>query len=830
MGEVYRARDTRIGREVAVKLLPAAFAEDRDRLQRFEREARAAGSLNHPNVLSLFDVGTHGETPYLVTELLEGATLRARLSEAGLPFRKAVDYGAQIARGLAAAHEKGIVHRDLKPENVFVTRDGRVKVLDFGLAKLVRPGEAEKARPEMSTATSPTDAGVLLGTVGYMSPEQVRGEPADERSDIFALGAVLYEMLSGKRAFKRDSQVETLNAILKEDPPEITGSSVPMPTGLERIARRCLEKDPAERFRSAHDVAFALDAIAGSSAPPASELAAPTARRRHRLGAALAALALIALPLGAYLAGLRRGDKPILSYQRLTFRRGSIAHARFAPDGKTIFYGAAWDGQPLRVFSVRTEGPESSALELPDADLLAVSQKGEMAIGLGRRYDTPGASVGTMLARAPFLGGVPREMLEDVEAADWSPDGSELTVVRNIAGRRRLEFPIGRTVYEGDMVFSPRFSPKGDLVAFLDTTKGIVCAVDRAGEVRTLVSMAEDDTAWTLAWSAKGDEVLYGATALRATTLSGRQRLLARFPMPTFARIDDVFPDGRVLMTLSEGRTGVLGLPPGEARERDLSWLGHSYAAGLSPDGRRLLLGAEDAAYLRTTDGSSPAVRLGEGEPLALSPDSKWAIVWRSASELSLMPTGAGEARILKSEGLEYGEGIGGGAWTPDGRAFLILGRERGRPLRIYEQDVAGGRARAVTPEGIAPLWPQVIGGTVSPDGRRVAVLDRDRRIGLYPLEGGEAQTAPGPPEPGALKRWSADGRSLFVSEAGDGHMIRVFRRDLATGRREPWKEIVPADPAGVFRLDATVTPDGRSYVYTYYRILSNLYLVEGIR
>src|SRR5262245_2380389 len=264
MGEVYRARDERIGREVAVKVLPTDVGGDAERLRRFEREARTVGSLNHPNLLSLFDVGRHEGLPYLVTELLEGATLRGLLTDGRFPQRQAVDYAIQMARGLAAAHEKGVVHRDLKPENLFVTRDGRVKVLDFGLAKLVKPKEAERADSEEPTATSPTDAGVLLGTVGYMSPEQVRGHPADERSDVFALGAVLYEMVSGRRAFKRDSQVETLNAILKEDPPEASGGSRSMPPAVDRIVRRCLAEDPVQGFRSAHDVDLGLQGGSGA--------------------------------------------------------------------------------------------------------------------------------------------------------------------------------------------------------------------------------------------------------------------------------------------------------------------------------------------------------------------------------------------------------------------------------------------------------------------------------------------------------------------------------------------------------------------------------------
>ncbi|HEV8610295.1 MAG TPA: serine/threonine-protein kinase, partial [Thermoanaerobaculia bacterium] len=258
MGEVYRAKDPRLGREVAIKVLPASFSKDPDRLRRFEHEARAAGVLNHPNITAVYDIGSHDGAPYVVTELLEGETLRSRLAAGALSARKALDYAIQIARGLAAAHEKGIVHRDLKPENLFVTKDGRVKILDFGLAKLKQPEPGTEKETELPTGTMGTEPGVVLGTMGYMSPEQVRGQPADRRSDLFSFGAILYEMLSGQRAFRGDTAADTITAILTKEPPDLSQTNREIHPGLDRILRHCLEKNPEERFESARDLAFDL--------------------------------------------------------------------------------------------------------------------------------------------------------------------------------------------------------------------------------------------------------------------------------------------------------------------------------------------------------------------------------------------------------------------------------------------------------------------------------------------------------------------------------------------------------------------------------------------
>ncbi len=341
MGEVYRARDTRLGRDVAIKVLPASFSADPDRLRRFQQEARAAGMLNHPSVTAVLDIGEHEGAPWVAQELLEGETLRAALAGGRLAGRRTIEYAIQVARGLSAAHEKGIVHRDLKPENLFVTKDGRIKILDFGLAKLKSPETGSAQLTEIPTETAGTEPGIVLGTLAYMSPEQVRGGPADGRSDIFSLGSILYEMLSGKRPFRGDSAADTMSAILREDPPDLSATDQEVPPGLERIVRHCLEKNPEQRFHSAHDLAFDLEALSDPSGPrPGPPVpAAPSRRGVLRT----IAFVVLAAALGL-LAGRQIREKPPSStptFHRLTFRRGFVSSARFGPDGHTVFYAAS---------------------------------------------------------------------------------------------------------------------------------------------------------------------------------------------------------------------------------------------------------------------------------------------------------------------------------------------------------------------------------------------------------------------------------------------------------------------------------------------------------
>src|SRR6478735_2802670 len=368
MGEVYRAKDPRLGREVAVKVLPASFATDADRLKRFEQEARAAGVLNHPNITAVHDFGTNpGDgSPYIVTELLEGETMRARMSTGPISPRKALDYAVQLAKGLAAAHEKGIVHRDLKPENVFLTKDGRVKILDFGLAKL-KVDKEDGGQTDMRTISGATEPGVVLGTMGYMAPEQVRGRPADRRSDIFAFGTILYEMLSGQRAFRGDTAADTITAILTKEPPDLSQTNKEIHPGLDRLVRHALEKNPEERFQSARDIAFDLESLSGLSTPTGTDtrVLPGEAKRRSYLLPVLAAI-LLAGAAGV-IAGRRTVNVVQPQFQRLTFQRGTVVSARFGPDGQTVYYSAAWEGAPAHIYSLRPGTPESSTLALPPA-------------------------------------------------------------------------------------------------------------------------------------------------------------------------------------------------------------------------------------------------------------------------------------------------------------------------------------------------------------------------------------------------------------------------------------------------------------------------------
>ncbi len=837
MGEVYRARDPRLGRDVAIKVLPTSFSADADRLRRFEQEARAAGGLNHPNITAVYEFGSHEGAPYMVTELLEGETLRARLAAGPLPQRKALDYAGQIAQGLAAAQEKGIVHRDLKPENLFVTRDGRVKILDFGLAKLLGRTSEDGIQTNLPTATAGTEPGVVLGTLGYMSPEQVRGKPADARSDIFAFGAILYEMLSGKRAFHGESAADTMSAILTKEPPDLSETNRNIAPGIERVVRHCLEKNPEERFHSAHDLAFDLQALSGASSPGARETASPAAKiSRRRIGLPVAAaLVAAALAVGA-LAGraLLRGPVSTPQFTRLTFRRGLVQSGRFAPDGDTIVYGAAWEGAPFEIFTTRSQARDSRALGLPPADVLSVSPSGELAVSLGRRFTVGWENTGT-LARLPLDGGAPREVLENVQEADWSPDGKELLVVRETGGRSRLEFPLGKTLYEtSGWISLARIAPAGDRIAFVDHPQrgdnvGSLCLVDRSGRKSVLLKR----TVQSLAWSPRGSEI-WASSGGTLLAVSGpeKTRVLARLPGGNW--LLDVSKAGRALLAHTVIRREMVGLAPGETRERNLSWFDWSYPADLSADGRTVLFDesnrsseAGNEIYARKTDGA-PAVLLGEGSSVALSPDGRLAVSILhpfGQTQLVMLPTAAGQPRPLPQDRIRYAHNSAG--WLPDGKTLVIAGAEEGRGTRVYVRDMDGGLARPITPENVRIAFNAI---AVSSDGKSVAAIDPQERAVLYPVTGGEPRPIPGI-LPGELPvRFGSNGGLFIVSRPGM-LPVEIFRLDVASGRREPWKQLTPLDPAGVFSIDPVrLSADGKSYVYSYRRLLSELYLVDGLK
>ncbi|MDQ2871352.1 MAG: protein kinase [Acidobacteriota bacterium] len=835
MGEVWRARDPRLGRDVAIKVLPASFSADADRLRRFEQEARAAGILNHPNITAVLDIGEHDGAPYVVQELLEGETLRQALA-GGLSPRKAIDHAIQIAHGLAAAHEKGIVHRDLKPENVFITRDGRLKILDFGLAKLTHTEEGSQAT-NLPTATAGTEPGMVLGTLGYMSPEQVRGRPADARSDIFSFGAILYEMLAGQRAFKGDSAADTMSAILKEDPPDLAVTNRNIAPGVERIVRHCLEKNPEQRFQSARDLAFDLEALSGISAPatpPIGEGSAPVRSRRVPVPAALGAAILLAA--GAYFTGsrlARRGRTEEISFRQVTFKNQPIFNARFAPDGQTVVFSTAPNGNAPEIFSWRPDSPGAVSRGLQRVHLLAVSSRGELAVLTNARFLRHKMFLGT-LARMPLEGGAPRELANEIREADWSPDGTELAVTRNVGGKDRLEFPLGKVLLETGGYFSDiRFSPDGKRIAFFEhpirfDDRGNIGVVDLAGK-KTLLS----EGYWSeegLAWSKDGREIVFSAGSgynlfkIFAVDLSGRRRTALQ--SAGGLTIHDLSKEGLWATSRDDHFKDISALPPGSTQERDLSWLELTWPVALTPDGKTLLFtedspsaGPYYSTCVRATDGS-PAVRLGDGTALDLSEDGKsaLAVIPTNPDRLVIYPTGAGQTRTIPSGGIVTYESA---RFFPDGRRILLCGHEKDRGVRCYVQGIEDSKLRPVTPEGTSA-------GFVSPDGRQIVVRS-PRGLEVLPSEGGEGRVIPGAGDD-TVVRWAPDGKSLLVSPPWEVPQS-VSRLDLTTGRREPFRIFGPPDLTGAVGIyPIVISDDMKVYAYGTRRMHSHLFLVDGAR
>jgi Tol biopolymer transport system component/tRNA A-37 threonylcarbamoyl transferase component Bud32 len=838
MGEVYRARDTRLGRFVAIKVLPSRYRSDEMRLRRFEQEARAVSSLSHPNILALHDVGIHGDAPYIVSELLEGETLAERLQSGPLPVRKAVELGVALAHALAAAYEKGIVHRDLKPENVFLTSDGRVKILDFGLSKLVGPGASDDGHERM-TRPFLTDTQTVVGTAGYMSPEQVRGKTVDHRSDVFALGTILYEALSGRRAFIAESPMEAMSLILTKEPLLTPEEQPAVPAVLARIVAHCMEKSPEERFQSARDLAFQLESL---STTPTAALPIPAPVRRVPRGLALAAAALlVGAALGAVamrVASRTRGAAATPELQRLTFRRGLVRAARFAPDGQSVVYSASWEGEPVRIYSARPGTPESRPLDFGDAELLDLSPQGELAVLLGtgeKRYSP--RRQGRVLARVPLGGGTPRELMRDVLWAAWSPDGTSLAVVREAEGKQRLEYPAGTVLFEtSGWISYPRVSPDGASIAFLDhpvkgDDRGDVSLVDRKGTKRTI------STGWSslkgLAFARAGRELWYAGTsggmsrAIFASILQGgAPRAISR--MAGQLLLHDVSKDDRALVTHDSYEASLEVLVPGAAREVDLAWLDSSGVNDLSKDGRTLLFteqgdggGARYAVYVRKVDG--PAVRLGDGQGLALSPDETRALaVLYDGPTLEVLPTGIGEPKTLPRGAVRE---VHWGDFTPDGTKVVFLGNLAGGGPRLFVQSLSGGDPQPLAPEGVTTS-----GHPIAPDGRSIAVRVPGGTLALMPVAGGEARPIKGASPGDQPVRFSSDGRSLFTTKGNDVPLV-VERLDLASGRKEPWRSLAPPDLAGVQVVGPVrLSGDGRGHAYNSARFLSSLWVIAGLR
>ncbi len=823
MGEVYRARDMRLTREVAVKVLPAGLSSDPERLKRFEKEARSASSLNHPNIVTVYDIGQAGGTSFIAMELVGGQTLREMLAEGALPTKRLLTVAAQIADGLAKAHSAGIVHRDLKPDNVMVTKDGFVKILDFGLAKLTQP-EGASGATQGPTVSAGTEPGIVMGTVGYMSPEQTLGRVLDFRSDQFSFGSILYEMATSKRAFARGNAPETMAAIIREEPEPIVILAPQAPPPLRWIVERCLAKDPEDRYAATKDLARDLAGIRDHLSEASVSGAMPAAegqRRRLLRGVLPLALALLASWAGVFLLGRSTQASKPPTFQRLTFRRGTVQNARFAPDGQTVIYSANWDGRPREVFLTRPGSPESRSFGLKSVDIYGISSSGEMAINIR----------GGTLARMPMDGGAPRDVLENVWGADWAPDGHQLAIVTGRGGERgRLEFPIGRLLYESTSIINPRVSPDGRFVAFVEHNNSLGVA-DPQGKIRTLLKSAEGID--RLAWSPGASEVWFTgpnwrgtAQKLRAVSLAGRVRDVATFPVPI--ALGDVSREGRVLFAAGASRSLISGKLAGATEERDLSWFDHSWAPKLSADGRVLVFtesggaASSDALYMRRA-GDAEATRLSEGFASALSHDGKWVLAEMPGPKLTLVPTGAGEPRSLVVGLLE---GVVQAGFFPDGRRIAISGNEKGHPRRTWLLDIPEGKPRPLTPEKLA-------GAAVSPDGKWILVSDIDtQKRFLFPAEGGEPRPVPGLTEDDAPEiQWGPDSQTLFVHVHGETS-TQVFRLDLQTGRRELWLTLTPPDPAGIGRqeIEPALSADGKSYVSWYYRWVNDLYLAEGLK
>jgi Tol biopolymer transport system component len=842
MGEVYRARDSRLSRDVALKILPESFARDADRLRRFEQETKAVAALNHPNIVAIYDVGEFNNTPFLVSELLEGESLRAGIDRGPIPPRKVVEYAVQVANGLAAAHDKAIVHRDLKPENLFVCRDGRVKILDFGLAKL-----ADQSAGELDGATmtsSHTAAGVVMGTASYMAPEQVRGESVDPRTDMFSFGAVLYEMLSGKRAFQRDTPPETMTAILREDVPELSEAKQPIPPALDRIVRRCLEKNPEQRFQSAKDLAFGLESLSQltgsggvSSAQAAIAAAKPAPQKKIAVAAAAVLLAAAVGAIGWWI-GRQSGTVAAPQFSEVTFRTGAVSNARFAPDGSVV-YAAKWVGAPQQLYVSRPGDAGSTEIGLKDAELLSISKSGELAVRLRTVFAGGYARWGT-LARLPLSGGSPREVLDDVQDATFAADGENMAVVRYTPENQhwRLEFPIGKVLFDTiNWIGEPTIAPDGKSVAFADhespggDDKGSVAVVDLEGHERKLSSGW--DSVEGIYWSPSGDELWFAASdsgasnQLRAVTTSGKVRTLVNVPGGMW--LQDL-RNGTALIVSHRQRQDLRALPPGAKSEVDLSWLGWSNLRDMSLDGKKVLFeeeaeggGPNYTVFLRDTDGSPP-VRLGEGMARAISPDGKWVITSpHKDGVLYVVPTGAGEPRQLTHDSIDYGLV----RYLPDGKHLLAGGLEPGHGPRVYMIDVTTGTSKSVTPEGIS-------GGSPSPDGQRFIVRDGDGKLGVWTIGGTAMTPVPGLEDPNLPIAWTPDGQSLLVfdtSARGSGPTSDVYKVNIATGKREFWKTFGTKSANGIDTVGPpSFSRDLSAYAYGVDQILSEAFVVTGLK
>jgi Tol biopolymer transport system component len=730
MGEVYRARDTRLERDVAIKVLPEALADDADRLRRFEQEARTIAALNHPNILGIHDIGTHDGAPFLVSEFLEGQTLREKLESGPLPVRRAIEYALGIAQGLAAAHEKGIVHRDLKPENVFVTRDGRVKVLDFGLAKLVRPEESHEA---VVTLTSPaTLPGMVMGTVGYMSPEQVRGEPCDARSDIFSFGAVFYEMLTGRRAFKRKTSAETMTAILREEPPELNDTGWQGPLALQRILVRCLEKNVERRFQSASDLAFAIESLSGTST---SKSAPQPKSRRAWLPWVMAAALLVGTAVWEM---VRPAATPANPLEKAHFARVTdfeSVEAAISPDGRFVAFVSDHDG-PFDVWLTQVGTGRPTNLTQGKAGPLPGPLRSVGFSGNGSEIWLGGGDVGMRLRLMPLTGGTLRNFLgEEAVNLAWSPDGER--VVYHTFGSGDPIFVADRDGANARRIFGdqpgvhnhfPTWSPDGRWIYFVHGTPATkemdLWRIDPAGRNPERLTQRNTDVAYPT--PAGNRTVFYVARDgdgsgpwLWAFDLKRKDSRRASFGLEEYTSVE-ASADGRKLVaTISNPVAGLWSLPILNrlAEEHDVKPFTVPTVRALAPR-----FGGASLFYLSSLGTGDGLWRLRDGQVTEIWKGADGALLETPAVSrdggrvaIVLRRSGKRQLHVLSADGAELqpiAEGIdvqGTSCWSPDGK-WIVTGGSGANGSGLFKIPLDGGPAvRVVAGPALNPVW--------SPDG-----------------------------------------------------------------------------------------------------------------
>jgi eukaryotic-like serine/threonine-protein kinase len=839
MGEVYRATDTRLGRDVAIKVLSSALTKDSDRLWRFEQEAKTVAALNHPNILGIHDIGTHDGAPFLVSELLEGETLRQKIEQGPIPTRRTVEYALGIAKGLAAAHEKGIVHRDLKPENVFITRDDRVKILDFGLAKLTRPEGNLETATTLTMQSPSTMPGVVMGTIGYMSPEQVRGEPSDGRSDIFSFGTLLYEMLTGKRAFKKETAAETMTAILKEDPPELTDTGWQGPIALQRILSRCLEKSPDRRFQSASDLAFAMDALTGTGtgATQSAAMAAVEETRNPWRFAGWLTGALTCVAVGAaILWSLRPPPRPVATFTRLSYERASVIRGRFTSDGKTVIYSGVIAGGVPDTYVLREDYPTSQAAGLQGAMILAISKQDHMAMLVNPHFWGQYAWGGT-LARVPVGGTAPRELLENVYDADWAPDGEHLAVIDRKDQKWRLEYPIGKVLLEtDDWIGDVRVSPDGKNVAIFKhppakDDRGVVVLLDREGKQKVI--SAEWEALEGMAWTPDGKEVWYSAAAtgdqycLRASTRKGAERTV--YCGTDGTRLHDIAASGRTLVSTDRKRVTMAAVEHGSGNERDLTTLGTAIFPRVTPDGAEVVStdpsergGSDYSVYVQKVSGGTPVRIGGGGLGSDVSDDGKWVLVGMpgdSNGRLQIIPTGTGETQTLQWDGFQ----LSSANWFPDGKHILLFGNPAGQPLGVYMTDRNGSAPKMLLKN--APAWADVMR-----DGEHL-LLQQDSTLVERSLQDGSERKLR-TLLPGEVPvDWAKEPNHLFTQMVGPTQ-VRIDKIDLLSDKRETWQVFQPKNQEGngLSVEEISITPDGKWILLSYEAQEGEFYATETLR